>query len=323
MRPLPARRATALAVASILPLAAVLAGCSSIDDTTRLAATDTGATTLGVALPPGRARAALPPEAGAVVSVVERRTGDGEVKQTITLVGDPGARRDDRIEVTAHRRGFTATSRRIDAETIEAEMADALPGVDMTVSPRVVTTPTGPVGLATGRTADGSGCLYAWSNAVTEARPERSASFLGLQIATTAKTDVSVRVRLCRRGWSPERLATLAEGLRVSSGVGAPIAAGPAGRAVGNDALASAGYGAAAPTWVPQTPDPVATPIPVAAAAPRPAVTPAPAPVARVAAVKPSRVTPSRSAPPDAEAVQAKAEAPATVAAPIPLPSGG
>lgn len=314
MRPTPVRRATGLATAAILPLAALLAGCASTADTGRLAATDGGGDTLGVALSPGRALAALPPEAGAVVSVVERRTADGDVKQTITLVGDPGARRDDRIEVTAHRRGFGAAARRIDAETIEAEMAEALPGVDMTVSPRVFATPTGPVGVATGRTADGIGCLYAWSNAVTEARPERAANVLGLQIATTAKSDVGVRVRLCRRGWSTDRLAALAEGLRVSADGGTALSAGPVGGTLGTDALASAGYGAAAPTWTPPAPTRV-TP-PAAAVAPRPVVGRAQAPGADVAVAHAASAKPSPAAP-------VRPEAPVTVAAPIPLPSGG
>lgn len=322
MHPTSNPRAT-VRVAATMTLLTALAGCSSIDTSDRLAASDAGGTTLGVALPPGRALAALPPEAGAVVSVVERRTGGDEVKQTITLVGDPGARRDDRIEVTAHRRGFAATARRIDAETIEAEMAEALPGVDMTVSPRVVTTPTGPVGVATGRTADGSGCLYAWSNAVAEARPERSASFLGLQVATTAKSDVTVRVRLCRRGWSEDRLAALAEGLRITSDVGAPITSGGGAPTAGADALASAGYGTApASTWTPPASTPAATPVVTTVS--RPAVAPASKPVVRVAAAKPSRTAPTRSAHAVTTAsAPTKAEPPVTVAAPIPLPSGG
>jgi hypothetical protein len=322
-------RPTSVRAAATATLLLALAGCASLETTDRLAAGDTAGSTLGVAVAPSRALAALPPEAGPVVSVVERRKADGEVKQTITLAGDPGTRGDDRIEVIARERGFAAVPRRIETDAIEAEMADALPGVAMTVSTRVVTTPTGPVGLATGRTADGTGCLYAWSNTVTNARPSRSASFLGLQVSTAAKTEMTVRARLCRRGWSEERLIAAAEGLRIASGDAMTALAAPIAGSVGADALASAGYGgstapfAAAAAPAPVVASPVA-PVASASVAARPvaAVARESRPVRKVAATKPA----ARPAAPVAAAPAAVAPAttpPVTVAAPIPLPSGG
>lgn len=303
-----------------------LAGCS-VAPTTGLSTASTQASTLGVALPPDRALAALPPEAGSVVSVVERRTGDDGLVQTITLAGDPGSRGDDRIEVTHREASGTGTRSRVDVETIEAEMAEALPGVAMTVSPRVVTTPTGPVGVATGSAGDGTNCLYAWSNARARARATPTASFLGLQVASVSNDEMTVRVRLCRRGLGPDRLIAIAEGLRLrTDGVLADSSAGGRGVA-GSDALASAGYGgsaagagyggsaagleaAALPAYVPSAP-----------VASRRVVdrTPPKAPAPKHAAEKPRAVEASvRPAP-----AKPAPETPATVAAPIPLPSGG
>jgi hypothetical protein len=295
-----------------------LAGCS-VAPTTGLTTASTPASTLGVALTPDRALAALPPEAGTVVSVVERRTGDDGLVQTITLAGDPGSRGDDRIEVTRREASGTATSTRVDVETIEAEMAEALPGVAMTVSPRVVTTPTGPVGVATGSAGDGTTCLYAWSNARTRARATPTASFLGLQVASVSNDEMTVRVRLCRRGVGPDRLIALAEGLRLrTDGVLADPSAGGR-RVAGSDALASAGYGGSVTD--PEVAAPLPAYVPSAPVAPRRVVdrTPPKAAEPKHAAAKPRTVEASARPAPTKPA----AETPATVAAPIPLPSGG
>lgn len=293
----------ALRLVSAAGLAALgLAGCSTVDPT--MLATTSAPATLGAAVPPERALASLPPEAGAVVSVVERRGPDDEVRQTVTLAGDPAARGVDRIEVTARPKAFAgAAAPRIDAETIEAEMAEAFPDVAMTVSPRVLTTPTGPVGVATGRGGDGVGCLYAWSNAETRPRSGGGASLLGVTVSTTTTSNLSIRVRLCRKGFGEERLIALASGLRVASDLAAPgLAAGSS--AVGGDALASAGYGAAAPAPAIPAPTPVADRRPSRpAVAAKPHATPRPT----VAAAEPAP-----KAPPPLEGV-----------APIPLPTGG
>lgn len=282
------------------PLAcAALAGCSSVDTASLATGPAPATASLGVAVPPERALAMLPAEAGAVVSVVERRSADGDVTQTVTLAGDPGARDVDRIEVTAHPKAFRGSlSRRVDAETIEAEMDEAFPGVAMTVSPRVVTGPSGPVGLATG-SAGGVSCLYAWSNGEARSRSTTGGTLFGAEAS-----DLQVRVRLCRKGVSEERLAAFAEGLRIASDLGGPTTGTPVA-AAGTDALASAGYGgpvAATGTTAPAKP---------AATAARQPHRPAP----RAVEAATPRTVVAKSVP--------KAEPPATVAAPIPLPSGG
>lgn len=306
--------------AATLVLAA-LAGCSTVADPTTLAAAPDGGATLGRALSPDRALAALPPEAGAVVSVVEQRKGDGEVKQTITLAADPGARGDDRIEVISHEKTPLKKPRRLDAETIEEEMAEALPGVAMSISPRVVTAATGPIGVATGKTTDGVGCLYAWSNAEDRAASGRTTEFFGLRVSSATKSELEVRVRLCRRGWSEDRLVALAEGLRIGNASAATDARPMAG--YGSDALSSAGYGNTGPvvTGTARAPSVAPTLAPAAApiAAPVRAAAVRPAPVRTAATAAPVRKT----APQPPAATAPTAAAPTTVASPIPLPSGG
>lgn len=230
-------------------LAPLLAGCAAGSD---LVGTPTGAApSLAAAVPVDRALAALPREAGAVVSVVERRDPD-RLRQTITLAADPTAHGDDRIEVDSRRR-TAGPAPRIDAATIDAELAEALPGVAMTVSSRVPVTAAGPIGVATGRTADGLACLYAWSETETRTTGTTRPIGFGLALVDDDRRDLSVRVRLCRRGVAEERLIAWAEGLRLS------VDAGSAGRAegvaaAGRDALESAGW-AAAPVE-PGTPTP-------------------------------------------------------------------
>lgn len=287
------RRSAVLPLLAATALAAVLAGCSSISDPATLAG---GASaTLGVAQPADRALATLPAEAGAVVSVVERRGPDEVVKQTVTLAGDAARVGDNRIEITARER--RGASSRIDAETIEAEMAEALPGVAMSVSPRVVAGPNGPIGVATGSSGDVA-CLYAWSTAEARPRVASSTRVLGLQVSAMTSNELSVRVRLCRKGVGEERLAALAEGLRLRTDLAAtsPSTAAPI---AGADALASAGYPSAA------------APIAAVPAAPR-----------RVVETTKPRTAPRKIAA-VAPTSDPKPEAPATVAAPIPLPSGG
>lgn len=290
------RRSAVTPLLAATALAVALAGCSSVADPALLAGGSAPAS-LGVAQSPDRALASLPAEAGAVVSVVERHGPDDVVKQTVTLAGDAARVGDNRIEITARRRDGALG--RVDAETIDAEMAEALPGVAMTVSPRVVTGPNGPIGVATGSTGDVA-CLYAWSTAEARPRATSSTRVLGLEVSAVTSNELSVRVRLCRKGIGEERLAALAEGLRLRTDL-AVTSSRAAMPVAGADALASAGY----PTAVSTAPIATAPTTPRRAVeAPKPRATPR-----TLAAVTPSS--------------EPKPEAPATVAAPIPLPSGG
>ncbi len=76
------------AIGAFLLVAPLVAGCARSDDLLPTFATAApGRAALSESLPPESALAALPREAGAVVSVTERRSTTG-LRQTITLTGD-------------------------------------------------------------------------------------------------------------------------------------------------------------------------------------------------------------------------------------------
>lgn len=274
-------------------LAPLLGGCLATSDTLPgLAVADAAAPSLARSIGPERALVALPREAGAVVSVVERTTAEG-LTQTVTLAADPGARTDDRIEITARRHGGALP--RLDEETVTAEMDEALPGVALRVSPRVVVAGTGPLGIATGRGTDGTACLYAWSQGTIADRGGAPTLFTARE--TTA---LSLRLRLCRRGVSEEQLIALAEGLTLRRDLLAASATDAPPPRIGRDALESAGYAPAPRTSTTTT---TAAPTRTGSIA---------APQTRATAAAPS-ARPSPAYPAD----------PAGLVAPIPLPTGG
>jgi hypothetical protein len=329
-----------LAVLAVTPLAA----CADMVDGRGATPFTTAAVpaSLATEVAPEQALARLPAEAGAVVSVTERREKERLI-QTIALAGDAAARGTNRIVVSAaeHDPGHIS---RMTEERIAGELATELPDVDMRPSATMADGAAGPIGIASGRTARGETCVYAWQEVDARPRGVRSGFF------DRGDVDVSVRVRLCRRDLSEAQMVALVEGLRLRSDVAtrpSRFAGGP----TGVDALATAGYGSAtpsarfasvstassyaapaatAPRRVARTerrsstsatkpaviPRAVATvaavPLPSNSATPVVSIAPAPTPVPPVHAV-----APVREAPP-------LAHVPPSVAAPaIPLPSGG
>lgn len=205
--------------------------------------------TLATEVGADRALARLPAEAGAVVSVTERRETD-RLTQTVALAGDATARGGNRIRVVAANRDPAFTPRMTE-ERLETELAAEFPGIDMRPIGRMASAAGAPLGLASGRTGDGTTCVYGWQE--TRATPHGARAggvFAGEDV------DLSVRVRLCRQGVSEERLAALVEGLSlrgdvsVRGGAAVPVATGV-------DALASAGYGRG-PSIAPEPMRPVA-----------------------------------------------------------------
>lgn len=303
-----------------LAAAAPLAACADLTEA-RLGgplATATVPTSMAQDMAPELALARLPAEAATVVSVAERREKD-RLTQIVRLTGDATTRGANQIRVVATDHD-PAVTRRATEEGIEAEIAAEFPGLDMRVSPRVIPAAGGPIGIASGRAADGGACVFAWQEAVVTPRGARSGGLL-----RDDDVDLSVRVRLCRRGIDEAKLIALVEGLSLRGDV-ATRGGATAVAARGVDALASAGYGGAPagtasafePSIATEPPRRLVTvseprrPRPfVAAPAVRAAETVAavrvPAPVTAPVAAKPAPAAP----------------APAVVANPIPLPSGG
>lgn len=331
--------ARSLSTAATLTL--LLAGCSAVDGASLARWTQTAepaSPPLAQAIAPSSAIAALPWDAGSIVSVVETRRTDG-IDQKITLVGDAGTRGDNEIDVTTRRRNRNTITTPVDEAQIRGEIAERLPGVTMSGEMRLVASGAGPLGLVTGRGEGGSACLYAWSSGDGARRRVDMARMLGID--GPEGDDMTIRVRLCRRGVGEEQLVALAEGLRLRPdfAAGRPTAAA-APIAAGRDALESAGYAgartpapatfAAAPVAAARPPSepawtPAVAPAPVPAVAPVAATAPArPAPAAAAAPKKPAIAHTAPSAAPKSAAASAPAPAaPAVVAVPIPLPSGG
>lgn len=291
---------TLLAAGLVLGLGA----CSDLGDPT------TGSVRLGVwpvgssAMLGGHAAlAALPAEAGEVVSVGEETRDTGFV-QTVTLAGDTAVHGSNHIRVEAVPRGHAAKTL-ASAETIEAELAERIPGVAMHVLPYSIASASGPIGVATGTASGGVRCAYAWQVSNTGEGEEGFGRFL----ARNEKA-YSVRVRLCRGGVSEEQLVTTIQGLRFATASATRMPSGPV--MVGSDALATAQGGGA---LVPMAPAPIAAAAPVRRA-----------PAGRVEAVEPKPVRSkavvaapaARPAP-----VPAASVSPTIVSSPIPLPSGG
>ncbi len=304
-----------LALLAVVPLGA----CADMTDMRSSApfATASLPASLAVEVAPEQALAGLPAEAGAVVSVTERREKD-RLTQTIALAGDAATPGTNRIRVVAetHEPG---RSRRPTEEAIAAELAAELPDVDMSPSSRMIAGAGGPLGLATGRSARGETCVYAWQE--TKARPSRSRG----GVFDTDTVDVSVRVRLCRQGLTEERAVALVEGLRLRADV-VPLGGGFASGPTGVDALATAGYGASTASGYSRAPATVARPSPpprIARVEQSTSVRPA-KPVSRSIDPSPSKAPAvPRPAAADRAAPPLAGVAPAVTAPPIPLPSGG
>jgi hypothetical protein len=310
-----------------------LAGCAEIADmrgTTPFATASVPAT-LTQEVGADRALARLPDEAGPVVIVTERRETD-RLTQTIALSGDAATPGTNHIRVVAATRD-PERSRRTTEEAITAEMEAEFAGLDMRPSSRLITAAGGPIGLATGRSATGATCVYAWQE--IDARPGRGRG----GVFGSETVDVSVRVRLCRHDLGEDRAIALVEGLRLRADV-VPLGGWRTAGTSGVDALASAGYGATSAAATRQVTPVIAAsasvsatrtevrrpvvaraetsarrPAPVGAPVPLPTSTP---PVASAATSAPAIV-----AAPLARATPAAPAAPSAAVPAVPLPTGG
>jgi hypothetical protein len=266
----------------------------------------------------------LPPQAGRVVGVTERRS-DGATTQTIALEADPSTPGQNQLVVTSHRRG---PARRIRSDEIAAEMAAAMPGVPMAVAMTTNQNGLGPFGYAMGR-GQGQTCLYGWQ--------ETGGPDPGAGTFDAPRRPMSVRLRICRTKTSPQALLAVMQGL----GAGG-FAAGGAAMAQ-NDALTAAvtpGMAGLATPLLTQPAMASALPIPedepatarprrraaaiAAAPAPDPAAPAvvAPAAPAVVAPVAPAVAAPSVTVPlPGAPPAPAATPSPVRAAAPVPYPA--
>ncbi|MBF9235200.1 cellulose biosynthesis protein BcsN [Microvirga alba] len=144
----------------------------------------------------------LPPPGGvAVIAVLQKKYVNGVSQEIalstasrttgqnafyVSLISDSTARSD--IDDTLKLSPLTQ-------ERIQTEMDERLPGIDMRTSLFYVQNKYGPFGYATGRSAAGDVCLYAWQ----QIEPSQGAFFV-------TSGAVSVRLRLCDADTTEEQL---------------------------------------------------------------------------------------------------------------------
>lgn len=195
-----------LRLVTVATLALGLSGCGMVFDYS-----DPGGepkpfdTTLGVSIPPSQAMAMMPPGAGQVVAVIERRRGNA-IQHDITLAGAPPNFGENQINVTAFRyieesvenpKTDTLPMERPDEAAVYTEMQERFPGGALPTSNAVPRNAMGSFGYAFGR-RNGANCLYAWQWIDSgQARPFTP-------FASKTPAPVSVRVRLCKPGMTEE-----------------------------------------------------------------------------------------------------------------------
>ena len=184
---------------------ALLAGCSTMDVANDVGSAggrglSTTAASLNEPVDPGAAMAIVPAEAGAVVSVVERRqhvtAGQPTISQRIVLAGDARTTGENAIDIT-----FTATAagtppaRLTDADLAE-EAARQFPDLTVQMSNRLIVNTLGPLAIAEGQ-SHGVACVFAWQR-VDAAQA---------QVLSIEPTDrIDLKIRLCRSDRSLDQI---------------------------------------------------------------------------------------------------------------------
>jgi hypothetical protein len=157
-----------------------------------------------------RALALLPPDAGQPRAVAQRAFSDGIAQDVVYDRALPGLN-ESRIELRIR------TERRLDGvplalekpteSSIRAELALQFPRMTMQVVDRPMRNAYGPYGLAIGRWANGTRCIYAWQ--WIDAIPGNPAE--------AAANPASIRIRLCRSA-SLDQMAAFVDRLRIEPG---------------------------------------------------------------------------------------------------------
>jgi hypothetical protein len=217
---------------SVLPCVLMLSACMS-DDTRRpnmalAQPTDdmaTGAIRSAVpeqALPGTAAIVELPAGAGMADQVRERIYGNGAYQQ-IRLDG-PAPHGANIIEAavqtdaTPVRRDLAVPLAKPSEGGIRSEILARFPDLRMQIVGKPMENGFGPFGLAIGRYADGTRCIYAWQwidDFRETSRGQSSFSRLADAWSKKSGTPASVRIRICRPDSSVDELASFVQGLNM------------------------------------------------------------------------------------------------------------
>jgi len=155
--------------------------------------------------------ASLPKEAGAIEQVTYQSFSDGMRQSMIfgaAIAGLPPNRIDLRLRTPMRSAPGTGAVIQLVKPTeaaIRAELTAEFPGMEMRVVDPPRSNAYGVYGLATGRSAKGASCIYAWQWLDRLETPD----------AGDVVTPASLRLRLCALGATPDQLARLFDQIRL------------------------------------------------------------------------------------------------------------
>lgn len=200
-RPLLSRALRTLAILPVL----VSGACATRNDI--------GFATLMNEVPATQAIIVPPPGGPSIVAVLQRNYQNG-VSQEIALSTASLTPGQNAFYVTlaTGRRGLSeiddilSLPASITQDRVAGEMEERLPGIEMQTSLVYVQNRYGPFGFATGRSANGDTCLYAWQRI----EPDKPAVFIPGGV-------ISVRLRLCDAAATQEQLLRSMYGFTISA----------------------------------------------------------------------------------------------------------
>ncbi|WP_246697243.1 cellulose biosynthesis protein BcsN, partial [Rhizobium sp. WYCCWR 11146] len=188
----------------LVAVAGMMAGCTSTGGVRQPSAPETVAPEKALVLPP--------PGGPSIVSVVERKRGNG-VEQTISLFTSSSVPGQNSLKVQffggsganpgAGNAGFSM----INESGIAREVARSAPGVPMATSATFLQNAYGPFGYASGRSRAGDTCLYAWQQIRSSTNANTQARNFGM---------IQLRLRLCDARASERQLLGIVYGYTVT-----------------------------------------------------------------------------------------------------------
>ncbi|BCP54170.1 hypothetical protein K32_27870 [Kaistia sp. 32K] len=156
----------------------------------------------------------MPPGGPGVVGVIERHYANATA-QEIILTNRSHTAGQNAVNVTLFGPVKVVTgvenlqsNPALSLSAVGAEMREALPGVPMRVSPYYAQNRYGSFGYASGNSAQGDTCLYAWQRV---RGPDLDSNF------TIGQGTISIRLRLCEPRSSEAELLAVMTGMTISS----------------------------------------------------------------------------------------------------------
>ncbi|MBY5837115.1 cellulose biosynthesis protein BcsN [Rhizobium leguminosarum] len=188
----------------LVAVAGTMAACTSTGGVRQPSAPETVAPEKALVLPP--------PGGPSIVSVVERKRGNG-VEQTISLFTSSSVPGQNSLKMQffgasganpgAGNAGFSM----INESGIAREVARSAPGVPMATSATFLQNAYGPFGYASGRNRAGDTCLYAWQQIRSSTAANTQARNFGM---------IQLRLRLCDARASERQLLGIVYGYTVT-----------------------------------------------------------------------------------------------------------